>query len=82
MRQAVDDVPLQRRMRPTTTGVAAVTVDPNSGKVTIDHVDECHCRIDGDAIYVSITCVVSGYRVTKSRLCQLRHQLRMNHVDD
>lgn len=59
-----------------------MSVDPNSGKVTIGHVDECRCRIIDGAIYVSITCVVRGYRVTKSRLGQLRHALRTAQTEE
>lgn len=58
------------------------SIDPNSGKVSIDHVDECHCHVDGEAIYVSITCVVRGFRVTKSRLGQLRHALTVQRVEE
>jgi hypothetical protein len=41
-----------------------------------NHADPCHCKLDGDAIYVVAPCAVVGDHVTRHRIKQLIHQLK------
>ena len=49
---------------------------PSPSKVSIEHAVGCRCAVVDGEVHVRLPCVVRGVHLTKSRLMQLRHDVK------